>query len=269
MQISVIQMNSQADKSKNLRIADELITEAAKSSPDLIVLPEYFAHLGDNRDESRAAAEMFGEGEAWKMMSSLAARHKVSIHAGSMMERAGNNYFNATAVFDPEGRQIAHYRKLHLFDVDVPGGLVYRESDNVARGDSVVTYKVGDITVGCSICYDLRFPELFRALRDAGAQVIVLPAAFTLMTGKDHWEVLLRARAIETQCFVAASAQIFGHGPQGQKVCYGHSMIIDPWGMVVAQVPDRVGHASASVDFKQLHDIRTKLPVANHHVLSL
>jgi predicted amidohydrolase len=269
MQISVIQMNSRADKSENLRIAEHLINEAARSAPDLIVLPEYFAHLGDNRDDSRSAAELFGEGEAWKMISSLAVRNRVTVHAGSMMERAGNSYFNATAVFDPQGRQIAHYRKLHLFDVDVPGGLVYRESDNVSRGEAVVTYKVGDVTVGCSICYDLRFPELFRALRDAGAQVIVLPAAFTLMTGKDHWEVLLRARAIETQCFVAASAQIFGHGQNGQKVCYGHSMVIDPWGMVVAQVPDRVGHAAASIDLDQLADIRTKLPVANHHILPL
>lgn len=267
MKINVLQMNSRADKAENLRMAEALIGAAAGQSPDLIVLPEYFAHLGEDRDEARASAELFGEGEAWKLMQGLAARHRITIHAGSMMERDGNNYYNATAVFDPQGRQIAHYRKLHLFDVDVPGGLVYRESDSVSRGENIVTYDVGGVRVGCSICFDLRFPELFRALRDAGAQIIVLPAAFTLMTGKDHWEVLLRARAIETQCFVAASAQIFGHGRQGRKLCFGHSMIVDPWGMVVAQASDRVGQTAASLDIGQLGDIRTKLPVANLRVL--
>ena len=123
-------------------------------------------------------------------MSDLAARHKVTIHAGSVVEREGNNHYNTTLVFGPTGEEIARYRKMHLFDVDIAGGISYRESDTISRGEEVVTYKVGETTVGCAICYDIRFPELFRKLRDNGSDVIVLPAAFTLMTGKDHWEIL-------------------------------------------------------------------------------
>jgi nitrilase len=199
-------------------------------------------------------------------MSSLAKELGVTIHAGSIVEKHGNSFFNTTIVFGPDGSDIARYRKIHLFDVDVPGGASYRESDSVARGDSITTYKAGNVTVGCGICYDLRFPELFRALSDQGAEIIVLPAAFTLMTGKDHWEVLLRARAIETQCYIVAPAQIFSHG--AGKACFGHSMIIDPWGQVIAMVPDEVGVATATIDLKRLASVRSKLPVARHHVLN-
>lgn len=268
MHVAVVQMNSQADKRANLEAAKALINEAAQGAPDLIVLPENFACLTDDVEAMRASAETFPDGEAYGALAALARRHRTTIHAGSMVERSGNQCFNTSVVFDPEGREIARYRKIHLFDVEIPGGTVYRESDSVARGDRIVTYRVGDAVVGCTICYDLRFPELFRALRDAGATVIVLPAAFTLATGKDHWELLLRARAIETQCYVVASAQVFSHA-EGRKVCFGRSMVIDPWGLVAAQVPDAVGHAAAALDFDRLDAIRAKLPVARHHVLPL
>ncbi len=140
------------------------------------------------------------------------------------------------------------------------------KSDSVARGEEVVTYKVGDKTVGCGICYDIRFPELFRALRDKGADVIVLPAAFTLMTGKDHWEVLARARAVETQTYFLAVGQIGTHAG-GKKACWGHSMVIDPWGHIVAQCSDSVGTAGAVLDFDYSAKVRANVPVANHHVL--
>jgi predicted amidohydrolase len=267
MKIGIVQMNTQDDKAANLAVASRLVEKiAAEEKADLIVLPEYYAFLGSDPQAARDSAETPPEGDAYRTMSALAARLKVTIHAGSIVEKDGNGFFNTTYVFGPDGAEIARYRKIHLFDVDVPGGVSYRESDTVGRGEEVVTYQVAGRTVGCSICYDLRFPELFRALRDKGAEVIVLPAAFTLLTGKDHWEVLLRARAIETQCWIAASAQVFAHAG-GTKACYGHSMVIDPWGQVTAMVPDMVGTATSTLDFDRMADIRTKLPVANHHVL--
>jgi len=263
-------MNSQGDKAANISAAVRLIKEAALSSPQVIALPEYFAFLSDKPDEMHSSAEVLppvGTGdEAYATISSLAKELGVTIHAGSIVEKHGNSFFNTTIVFGPDGSDIARYRKIHLFDVDVPGGAFYRESNSVSRGEAVTTYKVGDVTFGCGICYDVRFPELFRTLRDKGAEVIVLPAAFTLMTGKDHWEVLLRARAIETQCYIVAPAQIFGHGTG--KVCFGHSMIIDPWGQVTAMVPDEIGVATATIDLQRLNNVRAKLPVAQHHVLN-
>jgi deaminated glutathione amidase len=274
MRISVVQMNSRGDKAANIAEAVRLIKEAALSAPEVIALPEYFACLSDiPTDMHLSAEELPQSGEAsdngasvHATLSALARELGVAIHAGSICEKQGNSFFNTTIVFGPDGADIARYRKIHLFDVDVPGGASYRESDSVARGDAITTYKVGDVTVGCGICYDLRFPEMFRALRDKGADLIVLPAAFTLLTGKDHWEVLLRARAIETQCYIAAPAQIFTHGDN--KACFGHSMIVDPWGQVTAMVPDEVGVATATIDLKRLNSVRTKLPVAQHHVLN-
>ncbi|MBB4403651.1 nitrilase [Agrobacterium tumefaciens] len=212
------------------------------------------------------SGEEFPGGEIYSLLSDLARKHAITLHAGSIVEKEGNRFYNSTLVFGPDGKQIARYRKIHLFDVDTPNGISYRESDSVARGEEVVTYKVGDRTVGCGICYDIRFPELFRALRDKGADVIVLPAAFTLMTGKDHWEVLARARAVETQTYFLAVGQIGTHAG-GKKACWGHSMVIDPWGHIVAQCSDTVGTAGAVLDFDYSAKVRANVPVANHHVL--
>jgi deaminated glutathione amidase len=267
VKVSLVQMNSQADKAKNIRDAIDLIENCiARDSPDLVVLPEYYAFLGEGKENIYAAGENFPDGEAYRAMSELAARHKVTIHAGSVVEKDGNNHFNTTVVFGPEGQELAKYRKIHLFDVDTPGGTVYRESDTISRGQDVVTYKVAGKTVGCAICYDIRFPELFRALRDEGAEVIVLPAAFTLMTGKDHWEVLARARAIETQTYFLAVGQALSHS-DGKKWCWGHSMVIDPWGHIVAQCSDGVGTTSARLDLDYVEKVRGDVPVAQHHVL--
>jgi len=267
LKVGIIQMNSQGDKSRNLADADMLIrTLAGKERPDLIVLPEYYASLGGSRDHIYANSEAFPEGETYRLMSGLASELGVTIHAGSVVERDGNEYYNTSLVFGPDGREIARYRKIHLFDIDAPGGTAYRESDTINRGEGIATYEVGGVTVGCSICYDIRFPELFRLLRDEGAQVIVLPAAFTLMTGKDHWEVLARARAIETQTYFVAVGQALSHD-DGKFWCWGHSMVIDPWGHVVAQCSDGVGTACAVLDFDHLASVRENVPVANHHVL--
>lgn len=267
MKVSLVQMNSQGDKQANLAKAEELIRKAAKDErPDLVVLPEYFAYLHGGGSDMHTSGEEFPNGEAYQLMASLAKELKITLHSGSMVERLGNAHYNTTVVFGPSGQEIAKYRKIHLFDVDIPGGTSYRESDSVTRGEDVVTYKVGDKTVGCAICYDIRFPELFQALRDKGADVIVLPAAFTLMTGKDHWELLARVRAVETQTYFLAVGQT-GSNSNGTKWCWGHSMVIDPWGHMIAQCSDGVGITAAALDFDYLKKIRINLPVANHHVL--
>lgn len=266
MKIVQIQMNSQGDKARNLADAARLFDEAAQEKPDIVVLPEYWALLGNSPDEFHASAETFPEGDAYALMKAKAAEHGYYVHGGSIVEKDGNSFYNTTVVFDRSGDEVARYRKIHLFDVDVPGGARHRESETIARGEDVVTYKVDGRTVGCSICYDIRFPELFRSLRDKGAEVIMLPAAFTLMTGKDHWELLARARAVETQTYFLATGQ-FGTHADGKKACYGHTMAVNPWGHVIAQAGDQVGLAVARLDFPYLETVRQNLPVANHHVL--
>ena len=267
MKVSLVQVNSQGDKAKNIADAKRLIEDVVEQErPDLVVLPEYFAFLEDPTSAMHASGEVFPKGEAYETMSALAKKHKITLHAGSVVERDGNNFHNTTVVFGPDGKQIARYRKMHLFDIDIPGTVYYKESDNVARGSDIVTYNVGDVIVGCSICYDIRFPELYRALRDRGAKVIVVPAAFTLMTGKDHWEVLARARAIDTQTYVLAVGQTMSHDA-GKNWCWGHSMVINPWGHIIAQCSDGVGTTTARLDMAYLEKVRANLPVANHHVL--
>jgi nitrilase len=196
----------------------------------------------------------------------------VFVHAGSIMERieGGERIHNTSVVFNREGEEIARYRKIHLFDVTTPDGAAYQESATVKAGDAIVTYDCEGVTVGCSICYDLRFPDLFLALAEKGAQVIALPAAFTLQTGKDHWEVLLRARAIETETYVCASAQTgsFTVGNE-QRSTYGHTLVVDPWGHVVAKASDGPGIVSTRIDAARIARVRTLIPVAQHRVKAL
>lgn len=268
MKVAAIQMNSQDDKEANVRQAVALIEQAVEAErPDLVVLPETFTFMGGTPDSRRANAEAIPDGPTVKAIAGLAKRLGVHIHAGSLAEAAGDKCYNTTVVFDRNGDQVALYRKIHLFDVVVPGGMAYRESDTMKGGREIVTYDLDGATVGCTICYDLRFPELFRQLRDKGAHIIVVPAAFTLQTGKDHWKVLLQARAIESQCYVVASGQVFSHDG-GRKHCYGHSMVIDPWGTVIAECSDKVGHIAATLDLDYLREVRRNIPVAEHRVLA-
>ena len=269
MRVCVVQMSSINDKAANLAQARGLIEQAVQDDrPDLILLPEVWAFQGGTPDERRAAAEAIPDGEAYALLQGLAAAHRVNIHGGSFLERGPERLFNTSVVFGRDGRELARYRKLHLFDVVTPDGREYRESAVVGRGDQVVTYDAEGARVGCSICYDLRFGELYRRLAADGAQLIMVPAAFTLQTGKDHWEILLRARAIETQCFVAAAAQV-GAFPAGKDLRHnwGHSMIVDPWGKVLVQVPEGPGFATARLDLTYLGRVREMLPVAQHRVL--
>ncbi|MDP3519412.1 MAG: carbon-nitrogen hydrolase family protein [Hydrogenophaga sp.] len=264
MRVSVIQNNPQDKLKDNLAEVVQLVRRAAAGGAELIALPEYYAFMGSDpvahRDSGRWFAEIDGE------MANLARELGVVVHAGSLVEARDDQTFNTTVVYGIDGQRLARYSKIHLFDVELPNGVVYKESDIISRGSDVVTYRVGDWTVGCTICYDIRFPTLYRRLVDQGCDLIMVPAAFTLATGKDHWEVLLRARAIETGCYVAAPAQIFSHAG-GARTCYGHSLIADPWGHVVAKASDRVGIASTDIDLSFIRQVRAQLPVHRHHVL--
>ncbi|MGO9421281.1 carbon-nitrogen hydrolase family protein [Roseiarcus sp.] len=268
MKVSIIQMNSISDKAANIAAAEALIERAvSEERPDWVLLPEFFDWAGGSKADKLANAETLPGGPAYTMARAQAVKHRIFVHAGSIMERieGEERIHNTSVVFNREGEEIARYRKIHLFDVTTPDGASYKESQTVKAGDHVVTYDCEGVTIGCSICYDLRFPDLFQALAEKGAEIIALPAAFTLQTGKDHWEVLLRARAIETEAYVCASAQTgsFTVGNE-QRHTYGHSLVADPWGHVVAKASDGAGIVSARLDMGQVERVRGLIPVAEH-----
>jgi deaminated glutathione amidase len=267
MKVSLIQMNSQENKAANLAQAKRLIEEAvAADHPDLVLLPEMFTHLSESREAKKAAAETLPGGEAWTLLRDLARQHRIIVHGGSLLETEGDKLYNTTCVFDREGQEIARYRKIHLFDVVTPDGKEYRESASFSRGSEVVTYKAEGHEIGASICYDVRFPELYQALAKKGAEIIMVPAAFTLQTGKDHWEVLLRARAIETETYVLAAAQC-GTYANGNRTTYGHSLVVNPWGHVIAKAYDKPGFVTARLDFGYQREVRQMIPVHQHKQL--
>lgn len=273
VRVSVIQMNAGDDKAANLAAAERLVREAvAADRPDLVVLPEVWTCLGGSEETKRAAAEVLGEeGEAYRLMRDLARSHRIWLYGGSVLERdpRAEKLFNTSVVFDRDGREVARYRKIHLFDITAPDGRAYRESATFGRGQEVVVFEAEGLKIGCSICYDLRFGELYRKLSERGAELLVVPAAFTLHTGKDHWEVLTRARAIETQCYLAAAAQWGPHrAGNEERWSYGHSLIVDPWGLVVAQVSDGEGFATARIERSRIAQVRARIPVQAHRVLA-
>ncbi len=261
MRVACVQMNSRSDKADNVAVATRLVRAAAAAGARLVVLPETWAFKG-GRTESAGAAEPL-DGPSNAALGALAAELGVYVLAGSIYEaREGADLpFNASVLFDPDGAAAAVYRKIHLFDA-VAGERVYRESDDLAAGADLVTATVDDVTVGLTICYDLRFPELYRALATHGAQVLLVPSAFTEATGRDHWEVLLRARAVENGCFVAAAGQ-WGEYADGRP-SHGRSMIVDPWGVVLAVAPDGVGFCQADLDLAALERVRRQLPALAH-----
>jgi len=266
--VALLQLNGHPDKSRNLAAVERLIDDVcACEAPELVLLPEMVTSIGGNRDIRLRAAETFPDGEMYGLLSALAARHRVLVHGGSLLEAgpAGKCY-NTTVVFGPDGGELARYRKIHLFDITTPSGKVYRESDHFARGREIATVPALDTTLGLSICYDLRFPELYQALARAGARLIAVPSAFTVETGRDHWEVLLRARAIETACYVLAAAQWGPHGESGRS-SYGHALVVDPWGHVVARCPDGEGWLTAHLELDRIARVRAQIPVHDHKVL--
>lgn len=256
--VAVLQMNSGEDKSANIETALRLIDRAAATGARLVVLPEIWTYLG-NEEGNRANAEPI-PGPVTEALAAKARQHGIYVHGGSILEqRAGEpKLFNTTVVFDPRGEIVARYSKMHMFDVVLDGVASYRESNTVQRGEEIVTFDLDGTTVGLAICYDLRFPELFRILRLRGAEVIVLPAAFTMTTGKDHWEVLIRARAIENQVYMVSCGQ-YGADSSG-KWSYGRSLIADPWGTVIATAPDRECVLRATVDREYLQKVRRQVP---------
>jgi predicted amidohydrolase len=262
VRVALIQMNSQDDRETNLREASRLIEGAAGAGADIASLPELFTYLAPPSGHPRVAEPI--PGRTAEHLSALAARHRMDILGGRFLERVPGQplFFNTSRLFDRAGRLIGRYRTLHLFDVDLPGEPPYRESSTVAPGAEAVTADTEFGRVGMTVCCDLRFPELYRALATQGAEVIFVPAAFTLHTGKDHWEVLLRARAIENQVFVVAPAQAGSHPPGRQ--CDGNSLVADPWGSVIARAPNQVGVTVATLDLGYLKRIRRELPALAH-----
>jgi predicted amidohydrolase len=250
-------MNSGEDKAANLGAAEQLLGEAARRGAELAVLPEYFTYLGRSEGHRTAAEPV--PGPTSDLLCAIARRHRLALVAGSYLEAQTGQarLHNTSLAIQPDGSVAGIYRKLHLFDVDVDGNR-YRESDTIAPGQESVIVKLGEVAVGLTICYDLRFPELYRHLTAAGATVITAPAAFTLETGKDHWELLVRARAVENQVFMLAAAQ-FGPHPPGQA-CFGNAMIVDPWGTVLARAPYRECVVLADLDFEHQAQVRANLP---------
>ncbi len=256
--VAVVQMNTRDDKAANVRTALDLIDQAAGTGARLICLPEVWTFMGDD-DGTRANAEPI-PGPVTDQLAAKARQHGVYLHAGSINERVAGEprTRNTTVVFAPDGEIVARYSKIHMFDVALDGVATYRESTVVAPGDEIVTFDMDGVTVGLAICYDLRFPELFRILALRGAEIVILPAAFTMTTGKDHWEVLIRARAIENQVFMVAPGQ---HGTSnGKDWCYGRSTIVDPWGVVLAIAPDADTVITATLDRERLAAVRRQVP---------
>ncbi len=258
LRVACVQLNARGVKADNLALAERLVARAASTGADLVVLPEVWNAWGPP-DVIRAAAEPLEGGESFAAMSEWAKRHGVTVIGGSVTEqRDGRERLsNTCAVYDPDGQLAAVYRKIHMFDVDV-AGLVYRESETQEPGDEIVACEVEGWHVGLTICYDLRFPELYRILALDGAELITAPAAFTLFTGKDHWELLVRARAVENQLYVAAANQWGTHEPG--RASYGRSMIVDPWGVVLAVAPDEDTVITAELDRERLRRVREEVP---------
>ena len=263
IRIACVQLTSAADKAANLEQAEGLVARAASTGADVVVLPEKWNAIG-SADDLHAAAETLEDGESVEAMAEWARRHSITLVGGSITERRERRekLSNTSVVFDPEGEIVAVYRKIHLFDVDV-GGHSYRESEAEEPGEEPVVAEVEGWPIGLSVCYDVRFPELYRILALEGALLLTVPAHFTLHTGRDHWHVLLRARAIENQCYVAAAAQV-GETRPGVPPSYGRSVIVDPWGVVVAQAPDEPTVISAELDRSRVEEIRRNLPALAH-----
>jgi predicted amidohydrolase len=259
VRVAAVQLNSGADPAANIAAADRLTRAAAADGAQLIVLPEKWTAMGDDEQQA-AAAEPLDESAAIAWARAAARELGVELIAGSVLERVPGQakLANTSVHVDARGEIAAVYRKLHMFDVEI-GGRSYRESDIEQPGEEIVLSHTGDgVELGLSICYDLRFPELYRILAVRGARVVAVPAAFTLPTTRDHWEALLRARAIENQAFVIAANQVGRH--PGDHQSGGRSMIVDPWGLVLAQAQDAEGHIVAELDLARQQEIRERLP---------
>jgi len=268
MRVAVCQMNSGADLDANVDEAIRLLTEAADGGADLAALPEYFAYLGSDHG---SVAESIPDGPISTRLAGLARERSMWVLGGTLAERDGDHLYDTSALFDRSGGLAARYRKIHLYDVDLPDQPPFRESATFAHGDEVVTAETEFGRVGLAICYDLRFPELFRGLMSVGSEVMLLPSQFQHYTGQAHWDVLIRSRAIEDQCFVVAPAQWGPYGdPDVGRRSFGHSIVVDPWGRVLVEAPEEgTGVSFAELDFTELRRIRSTLPALQHRRLGI
>jgi predicted amidohydrolase len=265
--VAALQMSSQGNVDENLAEVSRLTGLARRRGATVVVLPENFAFIGDTEAGKLAVAERLPDGPIVRFLRRLAQESAVAIVAGGMPEASDDaaRPYNTSVFIAADGEIVARYRKVHLFDVELADGTTLKESAATTPGREAVTAPTHGTTLGMSICYDLRFPELYRRLVDAGSRIVTVPSAFTLTTGKDHWHALLRARAIENQVYVVAAAQ-HGKHPRG-RTTYGKSLIVDPWGEVVAQASEGVGMAVATLDLAYVDRVRAQIPCLTHRVM--
>lgn len=265
--VAVMQMVSSAQVRDNLMHVEEMMTEAKNQAADLIVLPENFAFMGLKETDKLQMAESYGTGPIQDKISQLAKKLGLWVIAGTFPIKGISTRVRASSlVYDGQGKVVARYDKIHLFDVRVSAQEAHQESATVERGDELVIVDTPIGTVGLTVCYDLRFPELYRQLAVKGAEVFTVPSAFTAVTGLAHWEVLLRARAIENLCYVLAPNQ--GGNHENGRATYGHSMIVEPWGSVITQKENGKGLITADLDLERLRQLRSEFPCVDHHVLT-
>ncbi len=263
LRTAVIQLNSQGNVAENMSIVEQSLDHAATMGAQFVALPEYWTYLGPYTGFEDAAQTLTGPAIA--LLQEKARQHKMIVHGGSIVEKhptLTGKFYNTSVLINRDGDIVAQYHKIHLFDVDLANGEKHYESERIISGDKVVTAEIDGITFGLTVCYDLRFPELFRALALQNAHILLVPAGFTLHTGRDHWEVLLRARAIENACYVVAPAQIGRY--QADRQCFGRSMVIDPWGLVLAQAQDMPTVIVTDIDLSQIERVRTQIPSLQH-----
>lgn len=262
---AAIQMTSLPELEKNLMQAEELIELAVRRGAELVGLPENFPFMGDEEEKVAQAEAIASQSE--KFLKTMAQRFQVTILGGGFPVPVGKDkVYNTALLVDPNGSELARYQKVHLFDVNLPDGNTYQESSTVMAGINLpAIYGSPELgAIGLSVCYDVRFPELYRHLAQQGADILFVPAAFTAYTGKDHWQVLLQARAIENTCYVIAPAQTGQH--YGFRYTHGHAMIIDPWGVILADAGDRPGVAIAEINPVRLEQVRRQMPSLQHRV---
>ena len=262
---AAISMTSVPDLAKNLLQAEELIDLAIRQGAELVTLPENFSFLGGEEEKISQAEAIATASE--KFLKTVAQKYQITILGGGYpVPTTDGKVYNVASLIEPNGIEVARYEKAHLFDVNLPDGNTYQESNTVKAGTKLPSvYKSKNYgNLGISICYDIRFSELYRHLSNTGAEVIFIPAAFTAYTGKDHWQVLLQARAIENTCYIIAPAQTGNH--YGRRQSHGHAMIVDPWGLILADTGDKPGVAIAEIDSSHLEQVRRQMPSLQHRV---
>jgi len=264
---AAVQLTSTSEVNRNWEAASALVREAADSGALLVATPENTNFLGPHEEKVRRAEPL--EGPTCTRFSGLARECEIFLLLGSFNERSEevDRCYNTSVLFGPDGKRLAVYRKMHLFDIDLSDEVRFQESATIKPGDEIVVAETELGALGLSVCYDLRFGELYRALTQAGAEIFCVPSAFTWTTGKAHWELLLRTRAVENQCFVIAPAQCGRHDDRGLRRSWGHSIIIDPWGQILAIAGEEPGVTLAELDAKKITEVRQSMPVANHRRL--